>query len=69
MNQVKKQGSLQIQKHFDLNKHRASYFKNSTGTDIDKINSLTRFMNRQDLAKLFAQKELLNKTQGFGKYN
>ena len=55
---------LNSKKHFDLNKHRASYFKNSTGTDIDKINSLTRFMNRQDLAKLFAQKELLNKTQG-----
>tara|TARA_E500000178_G_scaffold354064_1_gene421829 strand:- start:3130 stop:3885 length:756 start_codon:yes stop_codon:yes gene_type:complete len=60
-----KQGSiLNSQKQFDLNKHRADYFDNSFGSSINKINSLTRFMNRQDVAKLIAQKELLTKTKG-----
>jgi hypothetical protein len=60
-----KQGSmLNSEKQFDLNKYRAEYFDNSFGDSISKINSLTRFMSRQDVAKLLAQRELLIKTKG-----
>lgn len=60
-----KQGSLlNSKKQFDLNKSRVEYFDKSHGTSINKINSLTRFMNRQDAAKLLAQNELIHKTKG-----
>ena len=60
-----KQGSLlNSKKQFDLNKNRAEYFEKSFGNTVDKINSLTRFMNRQDVGKLLAQREMLIKTKG-----
>jgi|TARA_B100001964_G_C14227674_1_gene598451 hypothetical protein len=60
-----KQGSILLSKsQYNLNEKRKKYFENSKGSLIDKINSFTRYVSRQNIAKLIAQYELIKETKG-----
>ena len=59
-----KQGSILSSKsQYNLNEKRKKYFENSKGSLIDKINSFTRYVPRQNIAKLIAQYELIKETK------
>jgi hypothetical protein len=47
-----------------LEKRQIKYFNESIGTDMDKLNSLSRFMTRQNLAKLACYMEIFKMTKG-----
>ena len=48
----------------DLEKERVDYFNNAVGSVSDKLNSLARFISRQNFAKYFCYYEIFRKTQG-----
>ena len=52
------------QKDLNVFEQRENYFKNSKEKNIDKLNSLTKFSSRQNIAKLLAQYEIFNLTKG-----
>ena len=59
-----KQGSLlSSSQQFNINDLRVDYFDKSKEKSIDKINSLTKFTSRQNIAKLIAQYELFKLTK------
>ncbi len=61
---TEKQGSiLYSKKNLSLNEKRAKYFDNAKGSTHDKINSFTRFISRQNIAKLVAQLKMIEMTQ------
>ena len=61
---AEKQGSiLYSKKNLSLNEKRAEYFENAKGSTHDKINSFTRFISRQNIAKLVAQLKMIEMTQ------
>lgn len=63
MKQQEKRGSiLYSNKNLSLNEKRIKYFENSVGNTHDKINSFTRFISRQNIAKLIAQYEMIKIT-------
>lgn len=47
-----------------LEDRRADYFEKAIGTPSEKMASLTRFLNRQNCAKLIAQNEMMSITKG-----
>ena len=57
---TEKQGSILYSRDsLSLNEKRVKYFENSVGSTHDKINSFTRFISRQNVAKLIAQYKLI----------
>lgn len=59
-----KHSYLSSEKQRTLEERRADYFEAGIGTATDKVNSLTRFMSRQNCAKLAAQHEMMKMTSG-----
>ncbi len=61
---TEKQGSILYSKdNLNLNEKRVKYFENSVGNTHDKINSFTRYISRQNIAKLIAQYKLIEMSQ------
>ena len=59
-----KEGSLLSSgSQYSLNELREDYFNSSKEKAIDKINSLTKFSSRQNIAKLIAQYEIFKLTK------
>ena len=61
---IEKKGSiLSSEKQYGVQDLRAKLFDKAKGSTLDKINAFTKFMGRQNVAKLIAQNELLFKTK------
>ena len=63
-NKEQKGSILYSKKDLNVFEQRENYFKNSKEKNIDKLNSLTKFSSRQNIAKLLAQYEIFNLTKG-----
>ncbi len=63
-NKEQKGSILYSKKDLSVFDRRANYFKQSKEKSIDKLNSLTKFSSRQNIAKLLAQYEIFNITKG-----
>ena len=63
-NKEQKGSILYSKKDLSVFQLRERYFENSKEKNIDKINSLTKFSSRQNIAKLLAQYEIFNLTKG-----
>ena len=63
-NKEQKGSILYSKKDLSVFDRRADYFNQSKEKGIDKLNSLTKFSSRQNIAKLLAQYEIFNITKG-----
>ena len=63
-NKEQKGSILYSKKDLSVFEQRENYFKNSKEKNINKLNSLTKFSSRQNIAKLLAQYEIFNLTKG-----
>lgn len=65
MKNTEKKGSmLSSVKQYSYQELRSNFFESSNGNTLDKINSFTKYAGRQNIAKLLAQHELFNQTNG-----
>ena len=55
---------LSSQTQRTLEERRSDYFERAVGTPTEKMVSLSRFMNRQNCAKMIAQHEMMSMTKG-----
>ena len=63
MKNIEKKGSMLSSKNqFNAQEEKSIFYENSGGKTLDKINSFTKYVGRQNIAKLIAQYELFNKT-------
>ena len=65
MKNIEKKGSiLSSATQYNAQELRSKFYEDSKGNTLDKINSFTKYIGRQNIAKLLAQNELFNKTSG-----
>ena len=55
---------LQTQDQFTNEEKRAKYLEGGIGTNLDKLRSISRFIGRQEFAKILAYKKLFMETSG-----
>ena len=60
------QSPLSSASQIDAELQRVEYFQSAQGDDIAKLRSLSRFMSRQEFAKLLTYVDLVERTSGVG---